>query len=188
MSYDHNECRSVLFESLLSALSAHANLIRELESEHRTEWRSGICALSYDILPWQAFIAIDFCTASDDYPAVKLTPADDCWSGYELIGVHNAEEQLTPAIDYVFNLHQTYPDSRELYHLIWMAAADALLDPKIAEVLRSAGLAVDAAADEMPDSSKITHVVTDMDRVFEGNYCEMIVAQRVMSRLLKDGI
>jgi len=134
MHYDHDECRAVLYRALMSSLELHADLIRELESKHRTPYRSGLCAISYDVLPWQPFLALSFCTAADDWPRVRWSPTDDEWTGCNLIGWHNAEDVLSPALEYV---HQPYlgdPNSCELRHLIYLAAADALLDAKVAEM------------------------------------------------------
>ena len=181
-SYDHGECQEILLRALLSGLTMHKDLVRNLERTHRTEFHCGIRAISFDILPWQAYVAVSFCTSSDEWPRVRWQPTDDQWTGYELIGCHNAENELAPAQEFVHSIHLTNPDSRELYHLIWMAAADALLDARIARILRECNIPA-ADADQLP-SGEFEYVVVDEDRVFSGNYCEFVIAQRLAQRLI----
>jgi hypothetical protein len=190
MNHDHDQCRTVLLRFLLEALAEHADLIRPFESEHRTSWCSGLCGISYDILPSQPFVSISFRTASDSDPHVRHRPNESTWKGYNLIGWRNAGERLRSVEEYVHQLWKhvsSDPEKcQEVNHLIFLAAAESLLDPKVAELLRQCSLPASIITDQVPYSEFGTfdYVVVDEDRVFDANYCEIVCAMRVARRLL----
>ena len=184
MPYDHKECRDVLFQALTGALADHIKLVRSLEEE------IGLCAISYDILPWSPFIAISFRTADDGSDhETRYRPAEDTWSGYELIGERNARDRLAPALSYVNSVYlsadETDCGGQEMNHLIQWSAADALLDPKVAQLLQACDVPASEVTDQIPyrEFAEFEYVVVDEDRVFNGNYCEMLCAMRVARRL-----
>lgn len=190
MNYDHDQCRDVLLRFLLDALTGHADLIRRFEAEHRTSWCSGLSAISFDILPWQPFVSISFRTASDNDPNFRHRPNESTWKGYNLIGWQNAGEPLRSVEKYV---HQLWTDvssdpekCQEVNHLIFLAAAESLLDPKVAELLQQCNLPASIITDQVPYSEFGTfdYIVVDEDRVFDANYCELVCAMRVARRLL----
>jgi hypothetical protein len=187
--YDHGRCRKLFLRSLVVALSEHVDLVRDLEAKHRTNFGSGLRAISFDVLPWQPFIALSFRTAADIDHEIRWSPADDTWTGYELIGWHNAANVLGPPMEYVHNVHQHEADDparcKEVCHLIYMAAAESLLDPSVARLLQKCNVPAGIIRDRIPCSVSpaFEYVVVDEDRVFNGNYCEFICATRVARRL-----
>lgn len=160
--------------------------MRALEAKHRTDYCSGLTALSFDILPWQPFIALSFRTASDDDPKWRYYPAEDTWTGFALIGCDNAEKAFEPAMEYVDEVFAHAEDHQEANHLFYMAAAESLLDPAVAGLLQKCNVPAAVIQDQIPyrEFGNLEYVVVDHDRVFNGNYCEFICAMRVTRRLL----
>lgn len=75
-------------------------------------------------------------------------------------------------------------EAEDLRHVLFMAAAEALLDPEIANILRSYG--VDA-----PDFGSALggypfyFYVMDPDEALRVNYCDVVRANRVSARVFK---
>jgi hypothetical protein len=56
----------------------------------------------------------------------------------------------------------------------------------VAKLLKECNVPTEAIKDQIPDraSPKFEYVVVDEDRVFMGNYCEILIVHRVARRLL----
>ena len=181
MHYDYDTCRDVLLRSLTEALEQQADRIRELEARTRADGRA-LNGMSFDVLPWHPTITVSF-RSSADSEQFRYEPGD--WQGYALIGPHNAAKPLAPAMQIVGAAYVLAGDEvgQESNHLIQLAAADAILDPKVAQLLQECGVRASIITDSIP-YGLFEFVVVDEDRVFRANYCEIVVAMRVARRLL----
>lgn len=183
MQFAYDECRQVLLRGLIDSLTANADSLRSIAGADA----SGINAVSFDILPWHRFVCLSFRSSADNYVTtddgfkldIRYSPAD--WKYYEFI----SNGTLDTVRDYTAN---AYPLSggktgQEALHLILLAAADALLDEQVANLLREYGLDATQRNDEIPWGG-FEYLVLDEDRAFKANYCEFVLATRVTQRLL----
>ncbi len=107
----------------MSALREHGKTIRTLHAEEE------LWAISYDIIPWDPYIALAFRLRSESNYPVSDVSAD--WKHCELIGDHNCKS-LVPARDFAHQACESVghnsKQGQDVAHLIYLAAADALLD------------------------------------------------------------
>jgi hypothetical protein len=180
MDFNFDECRAVLHRSLMDALSEHSQAIRELNSAER------LMAISYDILPWDPYIGVAFRLESETGTDPPLGPAD--WQHSHFIEDLDCPA-LHPARDYTQQLYTEIgggggTSAQEIAHLIYLAAADAILDESVATLLESAGVQAPFVGSSLPWGHSFTYMVLDEDKVIKANYCEIVVANRVAQRLL----
>jgi hypothetical protein len=73
---------------------------------------------------------------------------------------------------------------REMAHLVFLAGAEALLDRRIGEQLRKLGVNAPIVTDGF--SHHRFYMVFDPDESIRANYCEIVVANRITARLLRE--
>jgi hypothetical protein len=181
MTFDYPKCRSVLYESLIAALTEHCERIRKLNADDKF-W-----AISYDVIPWDPYLGVAFRLESE-FAETSLNSAD--WKHSHFI-----EDMSTPALhparDFVFQRYQAATGEpsqcQEIAHLIFLAAGDALLDESVALLLQSVGVMAPVIGDKLP-WNYFKYVVLDEDGVIKANYCDIICANRVTRRLLGAGV
>jgi hypothetical protein len=129
-------------------------------------------------------VALSFriCTDEQEGARFRYSPAD--WKHYHFLG---AESSFDPAREFTRRVHEAAGGGHaqhEVMHLIYLAAAEALLDARIAHRLRSFGIDAPVLGDRLP-GGPFEYMVLDEDRVFKANYCEILVANRLAARLGK---
>ena len=178
MNFNLTECRKVLHNDLMNALTAKREAIRDL---HKVE---ELWAISYDIIPWDPYIGIAFRLESESGFNASLKSGD--WKHSHFIEDCTSKE-LVPARDYVHAQFQSAGDdgkrAQEMAHLIFLAAADALLDESVALLLQSAQINAPVIGDTLP-CNYFKYIVIDEDGVIKANYCDIVCANRVTKRLL----
>jgi hypothetical protein len=133
-------------------------------------------------------VTLSFRTSEDDKSEIRYSPPD--WKGYQFIGGVNSEKSIAPALDYVDQMSKGVSDdpdrAQEMNHLIYLAAADALLDPSVAKLLQSCNAKASVIENQLPyrEFAWFEYVVVDVDQVFKMNYCQLICANRVARRLV----
>src|SRR5258708_6739260 len=136
MPYDFHRSVDVLREALIASLTEHTDAIRSL---HAIE---PLWAISFDHLPWESFIAISFRLESEsNYPA-SSNSAD--WKHSQFINDYNSKA-LASAREFVREGYMRFIDehkdvdgrsSQDGAHLIFLAAAHALLHNDVIKLLR----------------------------------------------------
>ncbi|HEV7281860.1 MAG TPA: hypothetical protein VGN57_16790 [Pirellulaceae bacterium] len=188
MQYYFDECRHILLECLIEALKSNREAIREITKNEDETGR--IDAVSYDIFPWHRFACVSFRNEKDiafDTEAnyyqkrqIQYWPPD--WKHYGFIGDANLE----PVRNYTGDLWENADKSdegQEAQHVIQLAAAHALLDQRVANLLERFGLYAEPRRDRIPWGG-FEYVVRDGDQAFKANYCEFVLSDRVARRLL----
>ena len=134
LHFDFDECVGVFLQSLLGALAEHGQRIESLNQDERLQ------AISFDILPWDPYIGIAFRTLNE--PIDTDHSAD--WVHSHFIGEINCRA-LHPALEFASNAYQAVLKEpgkcQEVAHLLFVAAAVALLDDRVAQLLQSFGVA-----------------------------------------------
>jgi hypothetical protein len=72
---------------------------------------------------------------------------------------------------------------QEVVHLIYLATAEALLDPSITSVLRGYQIDAPFVEDSFLPHRCFEYVVTDPDESIAANYCEIVIANRITNRM-----
>jgi hypothetical protein len=73
--------------------------------------------------------------------------------------------------------------SQEAAHLLYLAAAEALLAPEVSAILNSLGIEAPTTSDNL-QAGYFEFVVLDSDKTLKCNSCEIVRANRVTTRLL----
>ena len=181
MTFNYDECRTLLHAALVSVLHERGDKIRDL---HRSE---DIWALSYDVIPWQPFAALSFRVREESQGDLRYDVAG--WRHYEFVGDIDAPA-LKQVAEYVAAEVNGPTDddadgtrSQETAHLIYLAAAEALLAEDVATFLKSLGINAPATSDTLR-LSYFEFIVFDDDKALKANYCELLRANQITQRLL----
>lgn len=173
--------KNVFRNEILKTLESSNDQIHKLVSDETIE-RSGECkitGMSLDLLPWHGYAAISFRCWDDDSGIVE-SPADWKYSAY--IEDHQFAE-TKELIRTSWETPLSGCTHAEIAHLIFMAAAEALLDSAIGEKLREIGIDVTVETGQVPEG-RLFFVVIDDDRQISANYCELVIANKLTDRLL----
>lgn len=179
VKFDYDKFRRLARKAVCGAIERNIKEVLKFDKKHRAN------AVSFDLIPWQAFVSISF-RGGKDADEICHRPGD--WTGYELIGEHNADKFLDPVSEYIMHAYDsvcTNPTKcQEVAHVIYMAAADALMCPKVGKLLEPIGAHTIRKQIPYQAFAWFEYCVFDEDRVFKSNYCEIVCAQRAARKLL----
>lgn len=175
--FPYSECYELLLTELVNAIKQNKVRIEELANSEGVN----IDGVSYDILPWHQFICLSFRIREDEEDqGYRYSPAD--WKYYEFIGDGSFQE----AREFTSKLYDNPPDGlkpKDVSHLIYMVAAEVLLDPSVAALLQSCGINAPTVTNQAMVGC-FEYMSLDEDQVFKANYCEIIIATRLNNFLL----
>jgi hypothetical protein len=179
MKFDFDRCVDVFFKGLSEAL---ANKSKSIEELHKAD---AISAMSFDILPWDPYMGVAFRVASDaeEYAA---EPGD--WQNAQFIICLDCKP-LESASEYAHQVYEQAEDcglaSMEAAHLLFLAGATVLLDPRIPALLRTCGIEANALEEtDSLDWQGFDYFMLDHDRTVKANYCDLVRWNRVTLRTL----
>jgi hypothetical protein len=177
MKFDFTECRSILHRALIDGLAANSSRIRALQAKEE------IWAIAYDIIPWDPYIGVAVCLKNEiDRSGLH----SGGWKNSHFIE-NISTKAFDSAVEYTFQAYESVSEDpkrcQDVARLIYLAAADALLDEGVAVLLQSLGVNAPVIRDKLP-WNYFKYVVTDADGVIKANYCDIICANRATRRLL----
>ena len=178
MNFPLKQCEAVFQAELGEALSANEDRVKEMVE---SEGASSMDGVSFDILPWHDFVCLSFRTNQDEPDQIRYrySPAD--WKHYEFVS-----EPFSATRELVSKMYESPPNGLEaaqVAHLIYVAAAEALMAPTVSSALRDCGLNAPDVMDK-PNEANFEYVVIDEDRIVPANYCDVVLASRVTKRLM----
>jgi hypothetical protein len=182
MRWEFERCQKLLFEAVTRGLQEAADYIRSIERTGRGD--SPVTGLSLDMFPWFSNLTLSlrvFDDCAGDRASYRYNAAD--WKHFDF---PRAWETRTFAeagklINDFYLADGSY--SRERAHLIFLAGAEALLDPRVANQLKLLGIDAPTVSDDfLPHFFE--YMVVDSDATIAANYCEIVAANRVTARLL----
>lgn len=194
----YDECKHRIRSSVLEALNQSAEYVRKItQGPDETQVVSGI---ALDICPWHESIGLSLRLESEysalgemsDDMQLRYNSANWAHFGFtdnfeipSLPGANRLIAKIYEQGDGDSEDHDIVsPSPRDFAHLIFMAGADALLDTDISTILNNLGIdAPDVDEDFIP--GPFDYIVTDPDGSLDANYCDIILANRVMKRLLR---
>jgi hypothetical protein len=180
---DTIELTRKLLAAILSGLDAKSAILESLCKDVRGRV-TGISAISFDLYPWHEYIALSLRDANTAHPN---NPAE--WKYFEFV---SSQQLHTPEIDQavalmadVYKMADDFKmSSVEAAHLIFMAGAEALLDPKIAAKLQIFKINAPVLTDRFSKGG-LDYIVLDPDETMSINYCQFVLGNRINERLLQ---
>ncbi|HVW38336.1 MAG TPA: hypothetical protein VHB99_13565 [Pirellulales bacterium] len=177
----YDRCRGVFLEGVLDALNRSK---AHFESMQRTaKGLIPVNALALDIYPWHgsASLAVRVHAVPSES---RYVIAD--WPNFDFAN-QDTSPVLKKAADLAADCYRHKPESMELIeaaHFIFLAAAEALLDPSVAETLQTFGIDAPKLGDGIC-GSHFEYLVLDADETCHSNYCEIVRANRTTDRLME---
>jgi hypothetical protein len=187
MRFDFEKCRSLVLAATLAELdAARSILVPEFGLQDDTlDYDLQITGIALDIAPWHP----RFCLGMRDMKekveeGIKYSIGD--WKLYPLNGLANpsAIPASAAAADYIAAAYEAANEQRrEVAHLVFLAAAEALLDPTVTQKLLDFKIDAPYVEDDFLPHRFFEYIVADEDESVAINYCELVVANRITNRL-----
>ena len=173
----------MLEEALTDLFEQHKDELMELE------WINGI---SFDIIPSDSYAAISFRKQSDyltmdpfsEDRTLMYSPGD--WEFYSIFEYSTCKsEKFRKVSQFIFGLYMEIYESsgeydgvqQDINHLLYMAIAEAGVQPSVAQKLNEYGLGVPVITERFEHGFE--YMVTDMDSPVYFNFCDLVVANRM---------
>src|SRR5436309_15189966 len=159
MRQELDQCGLLLFTGALEALIDSAEALGSIERDARGE--IPVTGISLDIFPWHAAVSMSMRLRSDSLAGHRHDIGDWEYNDLSIWWTHNHFEE---AGEYVRRFYEGGGDEcRERAHLIFLAGAEALLDPRIGEQLQSFGIDAPIQTDHFGPDHVFEYIVFDGD-------------------------
>jgi hypothetical protein len=185
LGFNFTKGRRLFLRAVIDAIKRRSDYIRSIKRTGRGDMP--IDGIAFDLYPDHGYIALSL----RENDAVNRHQNSADWPHFEFISSQQHDfPALRAALTYIEGTYGSHAasgtdHSTELRHLILLAAADALTDPSVAELLKS--FDIDAAVwdDRMfPNPGYFDYVVLDANGDIRLNYCELVRANRITRRLI----
>jgi hypothetical protein len=189
MNFDVERCRSLMLSATLAELTASKPFFQQLPGYESgsSECRVPISGISLNVSPWHGDVSLSLRDQEAKWDErTCYTPAE--WK-YEFLGLPDrpSVREIDDAIAYLSTSYgavgRDSHKARETAHLIFLAAAEALLDHSVTALLRTYQIDAPFIDDDFLPHRCFEYIVTDQDNSIAGNYCEIVVASRITQRL-----
>ena len=176
----YDQCRRLFLDGVIDALNGSKS---HFDSMQRTaQGTIPINALALDIYPWHGSASLAV--------RVHSVPFEDRYAIAEWPDFDFANQDTSPllknAADFAADTYRNKPEEMELVeaaHFLFLSAAEALLDPSVADTLQSLGINAPKLGDGIGGSS-FEYLVLDADETCCANYCEILRSNRTTHRLM----
>jgi hypothetical protein len=175
MAFHFSRCRDLILQGILAGIRSSADKIASIA---KVEVVTGI---SLDLVPWHGALGISIRRSTECSEDVRYCNVE--WAYFDVVSNDTCAE-FQQAVDFIHGAYTSENSNhlaREMAHLIFLAGAEALLDPQVALAFSELGIkAPVCGADFMP--RPFEYMVFDFDETVPGNYCELVLANRVTAR------
>jgi hypothetical protein len=179
MAFSFSHCQSLILQGILEGLRLRADKIAAIEKVPNVEFP--VSGVSLDLVPWHGALGVSLRLCTEFEAEIRYCNVE--WAYFDLVSNANCP-CLQIAADFVRKAY-TSEDSNsiapEMAHLIFLAGAEALLDPRVAQLLVELGINAPTYRDRFP-SRLFEYMVFDFDRTVTANYCEIVLANRVTAK------
>ncbi len=146
-----------------------------------------VTGISLDIYPWNEYFALSLRNTEKTHNQHRYSPAE--WNYFEFAtSLQSLSQPLVEAVALMTTEYDAATDagldSTEASHLMFIAGAEALLDPAVAKKLRTYGIEAPLIDDSFANFP-FEYMVFDSDSAALTNYCELVIANRVTLKLLR---
>lgn len=175
MVFSFSQCRALILQGILAGIKLRADEIVNIVKEAQ------VTGISLDLVPWHSALGLSIRQYTDLGEDVRYCNVE--WAHFDVVSNETCAE-LQRAVDFI---HEAYVAensnhlAREMAHMIFLAGAEALLDSRVAMALSELGIDAPVCGDDfMP--RPFEYMVFDFDGTVPGNYCELVLANRVTAR------
>ena len=175
MAFNFSRCQGLILEGILAGIRACAGTIACAAKEEQ------VTGISLDLVPWHRALGLSIRQCTEHGDDVRYCNVE--WAYFDVISNRPCPElELAAAF-----IHEAYTSENsnhlaiEMAHMIFLAGAEALLDARVAMTLSEVGIDAPICGDNfMP--RPFEYMVFDFDGTFPGNYCDLVLANRVAAR------
>jgi hypothetical protein len=182
MAFNFSQCQSLILQGILEGLRLRADKIAEIAADEKIpNVEFPIDGVSLDLVPWHGGLGVSLRLRSEHEPDIRYCNVE--WTYFDLVS-HDNCPALQRAADFVqkaYTSENSNSSAREMAHLIFLAGAEALLDPRVAQHLLEFGINALTYRDSFL-SREFEYMVFDFDGTVPGNYCELVLANRVTAK------
>lgn len=177
-------CREAILTAIIDSLRERADYISSIDRTVRGQ--IPVSGIALELSPWHGGLGLSLRLTSD-FPLGESRYDSADWPHFDFTNGYQS-----PTIDAAVSLvTQIYNrgkepgnDLRDMAHLTFMAGAEALLHPKVSHLLNEFGIEAPAISDRFVTSA-FQYIVTDADQTVKSNYCDIVLANRVVQRVLE---
>lgn len=180
----YEACRSCILAAILDGLRERTDYINSIPRNGRGDIPA--TGLALELSPWEGGLGLSL-RLTEDFPRgdERYTSAD--WSQFDFTeGCSSPSFEAARA--YFSEMYKQADDSgqdpREIAHLVFLAGAEALLDPSVSQYLSTLGINAPEVGDYFIDSP-FEFIVMDPDESVKSNYCDLVVSYRIAERLFE---
>lgn len=191
MKFDFDKCRSLMLDATLSELVVNESTIAQVPGFEAGGhgFRRNVSAISLCIAPWDRSFELAL-RDEDEKRDKSICYCEGDWKLYPLGGLEPpSNPQKTAVEDYFNSVYCSIENAeaaREIAHLMFLAAAEALLDHSVTTLLQKYHIDAPYVDDGFYFSRCFEYIVTDPDKSIDANYCEVVLANRITQRLKID--
>jgi hypothetical protein len=179
MAFSFSRCRAVILQGILKGIRLRARKIARIATEQET-----VTGISLDLVPWHREVGLSLRQSSEHWDD-KVRYCNVEWAYFDLVSEQTCRA-LRRAADFVHAAYTSEESNRlaaEMAHMIFLAGAEALLDAQVAMAFSQLGIDAPTCGDDfMP--RPFEYMVFDFDGTVRGNYCDLVLANRVAARWL----
>jgi hypothetical protein len=176
MAFNFSRCRALILRGILDGIGQESEEIARIAREE-----DRVTGVSLDLVPWHRAVSLSLRQCTEHAAEVRHCNVE--WAYFDIVSDRTCPA-LRRAADFVHDAYTSEESNhlaREMAHMIFLAGAKALLDHQVAAALSALGIsAPTCGAEFMP--RPFEYMVFDFDGTVPGNYCDLVLANRVASR------
>jgi hypothetical protein len=183
LTQQYETCREAILAAIIDSLNERADYIASIQRTARGS--VPVSGIALELFPWHGGLGLSLRLDSDfplgqsrydsaDRPHFDFT--NDCVSPSIQVAISLVTEIYSRG-------NEPGKDLRDMAHLAFMAGAEALLDPNVSRLLNEFEIEAPELTDEFV-TSPFQYIVTDADQTVKANYCDIVLANRVIKRLI----
>jgi hypothetical protein len=189
MAFNFEQCRSLLLDATLAELQANRATILKIPGFEAggLEFRRHVSAICLDIAPWHRSFDLAF-RDDDEKWDDRIRNSIGDWKLYPLrgaVGQPSTDQRaaLEEFFDREYGTIENTNSAREIAHLMFLAAAEALFDHSVTTLLRQYQIDAPYVEDAFLPDKCFEYIVMDPDGSISANYCDIVIANRITQRL-----
>lgn len=178
-------CREAILDAILDSLGERADYISSIE--RTANGRIPVTGIALELMPWHGGLGLSL-RLSSDFPLGKSRYDSADWPHFDFTDgcVSPSIRAAITLVERIYSLGKLSGNDRcDFAHLTFLAGAEALLHPRVASALNEFGIDAPTLTDSFV-TSPFQYIVTDVDETIKSNYCDIVLANRVVKRLLEN--
>ena len=175
-------CRDAILAAIIDALHERAGYIASIERTANGDMP--VSGIALELFPWHGALGLSLRLTSD-FPLGESQYDSADWPHFDFTNGCKSQsiDVATSLVTAIYNQgKQPNNDLRDMAHMSFLSAAEALLDPKVSRLLNEFGINAPELTDRFV-SSPFQYIVIDVDQTVKSNYCDIVLANHVARRV-----